>query len=122
MILSAASKIPFVGWLFDAVNVVVSLVDDAVDSLEIGQIRYDDFIDPNIQRWENVTFHDNYYQEVANQDAQSLGLIKNTLEAINQVINPWASDDPVVSFTPNGRSIPQADIDLRLGFTDDGED
>ncbi len=62
-----------------------------------GTIHYGDFKDPEIQRWANVTFFDNYYQRVANPTG--------------------------IGFTPNGRAIPGADINLdltgRSGFTRD---
>jgi hypothetical protein len=60
-------------------------------------IPYDDFKDPDVQRWENLGFFDNYYQTVA----RATGL----------------------TVTPNGRFIPGADISLFMdglaGFTQD---
>jgi large repetitive protein len=61
-------------------------------------VDFSDFKEPTIQVWENVTFADNYYQNIANPDG---------------------------SWTPNGREIVGADININLngrtGFRfDDG--
>jgi len=60
-------------------------------------IPYDDFKDPDVQRWENLGFFDNYYQTVAKASGFTV--------------------------TPNGRFIPGADISLFMdglaGFTQD---
>jgi DNA/RNA endonuclease G (NUC1) len=62
-------------------------------------VDFSDFKEPTIQVWENVTFADNYYQNIANPDG---------------------------SWTPNGREIVGADININLsgrtGFRfDDGK-
>ncbi|MBN2293355.1 MAG: hypothetical protein JXM70_13080 [Pirellulales bacterium] len=60
-------------------------------------LHYADFKDPDVERWSNIAFFDNYYQEVA---------------------NPYG-----FTLTPNGRAIEGADInrqlDDRAGFTED---
>src|SRR5262245_52191283 len=61
-------------------------------------LYYGDFHDPDVQRWNNVGFLDNYYQTVADPNSH-------------------------FTFTPNGRAIAGADInrqlDGRSGFTVD---
>src|SRR5262249_3129738 len=61
-------------------------------------LYYGDFHDPDVQRWNNVGFLDNYYQTVADPNSH-------------------------FTFTPNGRAIAGADInrplDGRSGFTAD---
>ena len=59
--------------------------------------HFADFHDPDVTRWNNIDFYDNYYQTVANPTG--------------------------LTFTPNGRSVDGADIDRQLdgraGFTSD---
>ena len=55
--------------------------------LDIGTISYGDFKDPNVIRWGNVSFADNYYQEIGNS---------------------------IFTATPNGRAIDGADINIPL--------
>jgi hypothetical protein len=60
-------------------------------------IPYDDFKDPDVQRWENIGFLDNYFQTAASSDSFTM--------------------------TPNGRDIANADFSVWLnplgGFTQD---
>jgi len=69
------------------------------DLQQLGVLNFSDFQDPDVLRWENVAVADNYYQKVAGESAND------------------------ITFTPNGRSIPGADIDVQLdgrtGFTSD---
>ena len=81
-----------------------SLASAATRALDIGTIKYSDFGEPLIQAWANESFHDNYWQSVADPGTFNLG---STLR----------------SFTPNGRSIPHVDLEVNLndrpGFTED---
>ncbi len=56
--------------------------------LGYSTIHYADFLDPNVMRWENIAFYDNYYQVLANPTG--------------------------LTFTPNGRWVAGADINRRL--------
>lgn len=62
----------------------------------IDPIRYSDFLDPDVQVWDNVGFADNYYQTNAGEP---------------------------LTFTPRGWPVPNADrnllLDGRVGFTQD---
>ncbi|TVS20372.1 MAG: hypothetical protein EA424_04310, partial [Planctomycetaceae bacterium] len=108
--------IPFVEWLGAAIQEVAQIGETASSALGIEQVRYDDFIDPKIQRWENITFHDNYFQEVARTSTQTLTMPDLAVSAISGLFG----GGPLVTLSPNGRSIPQADIDLRLGSSSQG--
>ncbi|MFM8278539.1 MAG: hypothetical protein ACKN89_16415, partial [Cyanobium sp.] len=76
---------------------VAAMVSRAEASTGSKLLSYADFKDPDVETWSNITFHDNYYQTVA-----------------NEIGNPG---------TLNGRSILTADINLSLngrsGFTTD---
>ncbi|MCX7894015.1 MAG: putative Ig domain-containing protein, partial [Burkholderiales bacterium] len=80
-----------------ALGKVVSLVAKFATITGNETVQYADFKDPDVQTWANLSFHDNYYQTVADPEG-----------------NPA---------TPNGRSVPTADINLALtgrpGFTED---
>ena len=75
-------------------------------SLDVfGILPWGDFKDPDVTRWENVAYADNYYHTLASMNA--LGLSSG------------------VVMTPNGRAVSNADLNLKLnglgGFThDDG--
>ncbi|MBL7187982.1 MAG: tandem-95 repeat protein [Phycisphaerae bacterium] len=66
----------------------------------ITTIPFSDFQDPDVTRWENISFFDNYYQTLANPDRSASTTV-----------------------TPNGRMIAGADVnellDGRAGFTED---
>ncbi|MBD2200392.1 MULTISPECIES: CARDB domain-containing protein [Calothrix] len=62
----------------------------------ITKVYYADFKDPDVQRWENVKYADNYYQEVAYPGPITLGSIDK------------------INITPNGRKINNVDFNLRL--------
>lgn len=109
-------NVPYVGRLGKAIQVLAQTGETAASVLGIEQVRYDDFIDPKIQRWENITFHDNYYQEVARPSTQTL----TGADLAASAISSFFGGGPLVTLTPNGRSIPQADIDLRLGSSTQG--
>jgi hypothetical protein len=57
-------------------------------SIQLEPIAFGDFLDPDVQVWQNVIFADNYYQTSASPGG--------------------------FTATPNGRSLPQADIDRSL--------
>ncbi|MCP5368369.1 MAG: tandem-95 repeat protein, partial [Hyphomicrobiales bacterium] len=64
--------------------------------LQIKPMEYADFKDPDVKVWSNVSFADNYYQEAAAANPEP-GILY-----------------PSFTATPNGRSIPGADIDLDM--------
>ncbi|MGH7895051.1 MAG: hypothetical protein ACREQL_10295, partial [Candidatus Binatia bacterium] len=81
----------------------LGLITTVADKLGVAlDIPYDDFKDPEVKRWANVGFLDNYFQTTA----------KGTI-SIGPVIGPTLSAN--VTLTPNGRSITGADIDYFLG-------
>ena len=57
--------------------------------LGINTLYYGNFLDPDVTRWSNIGFFDNYYEEVADKNSH-------------------------LTFNPDGRSRPDADIDLKL--------
>ena len=90
-----------VGPIAKTVSEVIEVVSkiDTYLGLNLFDIRYDDLVDPDVTVWNNVSFADNYYQQVADEEGFTL--------------------------TPNGVSLPAADINLSLtdlgitGFTQD---
>ncbi|MEI7465873.1 MAG: Ig-like domain-containing protein, partial [Burkholderiales bacterium] len=74
-------------------------------------IPYDDFLDPDVKRWTNVSFADNYYQTKGN------GAVTYTAGPLSPV-SPGS-----LTATPNGVSIDTANINRALdglaGFTQD---
>lgn len=90
--------------LTEAMSQGGKIVADAARTYGLDPVLYSDFKDPRVQVWGSVAFADNYYQAVANPAAFNAGRT-------------------IRSFTPNGRSVEQADIDLKLtgraGFTED---
>lgn len=88
------SLVPGVG---PALGKVVAAANKLAEYTGNEHVLYADFKDPDVQTWAGVTFHDNYFQNVADPTG-----------------NPA---------TPNGRPVATADINLslngRAGFTED---
>ena len=74
-------------------------------------IPYDDFLDPDVKRWTNVAFADNYYQ------TKGSGAVTYTAGPLSP-LSPGS-----LTATPNGASIDTANINRALdglaGFTQD---
>ena len=82
----------------------IQLLLDAASYLDINinPIEYNNFTEPAVVRWNNVKFADTYYQEGAVQDP-TIGLA-GVATGITQF-----------TATPNGRSIPNQDINISAG-------
>ncbi|MBS0641692.1 MAG: hypothetical protein JSS43_17655, partial [Proteobacteria bacterium] len=88
-------------------------VDDAITKfllwaarfgIAINPVPFSDFKDPDVQVWNNLSFIDNYYQLGAKQNAPT--------DPLSQAVNVLI---PIgYTATPNGRSIPSADINKNL--------
>ena len=104
----AAPAAPFLRGLSTVLRVVLNAAEQLGVSLDIA---YDDFSDPDVMRWSNIGFFDNYFQETAS------GLISISAPLVGEVAS--------TSFTatPNGRALTGADFEIRLndaaGFTQD---
>ena len=82
-------------------------ITKVIKLVEIFDIHWDDFGDPKVQIWNNVSFADNYYQTTA---------IEPDVASSSQL-------DLIPTFTHNGRAIEGAfnvALDGRAGFTVDG--
>ncbi len=92
-----------------AIGTITSIASKLGIALDIP---YDDFLDPDVKRWTNVAFLDNYYQTQGN------GAISVTPVAGSVPFSPGS-----LTATPDGASIDTADINLSLdgvaGFTAD---
>jgi YD repeat-containing protein len=98
LVLKAANLIPYLrGIPGEMLDVIKKM------GIKIDPIPYGDFQDPDVQVWQNVAFADNYYQT---QGGNGL---------LNQLGLP--------TFTPNGRALDGADVNVQLdgraGFTQD---
>jgi hypothetical protein len=98
----------------------------------LGTIRYADFKDPNVVIWENIGLADNYYQEMSGREP--FGRVWNLTRKSASALSSFglggsaavvlAKFPKYYSFTPNGRVIDGADINLNLSvrpgfFADD---
>ncbi|MDH5640473.1 MAG: M10 family metallopeptidase domain-containing protein, partial [Nitrospira sp.] len=89
-------------WLVEKYSRVQQLLTHPLDSITAflsnpgswapSDIHYDDLFDPNVQRWANVAFADNYYQELGS---------------------------PPFTITPNGRRLENFDINIGLSGDDE---
>ena len=75
-------------------------------AVQMNELAYDDFKDPDVKVWKNVDFADNYYQETNINSNSDRGFFAERF-----TIEP----------SPNGRSLPDADIEVAFttpkGFT-----
>ena len=123
----ASLKVPLatiIGWVgtpfgaIPALGTYLSKFFDAVGKYATftgnKEVTYDDFKDPDMLNWANVGFLDNYFQEVSGRSGALNSL------TVNSFLNAYRLFD---GFTPNGRRIDGADINLSLtdrpGFTID---
>ncbi|MCB1095299.1 MAG: Ig-like domain-containing protein [Verrucomicrobiae bacterium] len=78
-------------------KIVKGVVAKFLSIFGLDTLHFADFRDSTVQVWDNVAFADNYYQELGDPKSKT--------------------------FTPNGASLPQADINVKLdgraGFTQD---
>ena len=104
----AAPAIPILTFIEAWLGRLTSVANALGVSLDI---TYDDFQDPDVMRWNNVGFFDNYYQAVAtgNVTLSAPGVGSTTLASLTA--------------TPNGRALTGADLEIQLdgaaGFTQD---
>ncbi|MDH5668189.1 MAG: putative Ig domain-containing protein [Nitrospira sp.] len=78
----------FVGYVLEQIAKSIPIMTSLTDlKFDLQTISYGDFKDPDVQRWENVSFADNYFQQLGNDS---------------------------LTFTPNGRAIDGFDINVSL--------
>ncbi|SHJ60399.1 Sugar lactone lactonase YvrE [Palleronia salina] len=94
------------GALEKAINKVFEVAQAL--GIDVGVIKWDDFKDPDVKRWENVGFHDNYFQtaakgkkdgsDVTNELAEFFDIeflttddAKKALDAILQAPGEWTT-------------------------------
>ncbi|MDH5669638.1 MAG: Ig-like domain-containing protein, partial [Nitrospira sp.] len=81
----------FVGYVLEQIAKSIPIMASLTDlKFDLQTISYGDFKDPDVQRWDNVSFADNYFQQLGND---------------------------TLTFTPNGRAIDGFDINVPLSGT-----
>ncbi|MDB5858372.1 MAG: hypothetical protein JWQ76_2061, partial [Ramlibacter sp.] len=102
---------PAIGAALFSMSSVADVAARVVKFAGLAKVDFADFKDPNVQVWPNVTFADNYYQTLANQ-----GKAKDYQSDLpaSQRLGTTGGTGGGFTFTPNGRPVVDADINIRL--------
>ncbi|MBY0467803.1 MAG: hypothetical protein K2Q07_02370, partial [Burkholderiaceae bacterium] len=108
-IVSAASNlVPYVG---KYLSKFVDALAKAVHLLALDTLAYNDFKDPTVENWSNISFLDNYYQDVGGDTPPNSSF---TSFLIDDVFKRISFSSLLQGFTSNGRAITGADVNLNL--------
>ncbi|OYU20118.1 MAG: hypothetical protein CFE34_01980, partial [Rhodobacteraceae bacterium PARR1] len=90
--------------------------------LQIAEIAWDDFKDPNVQVWSNIDFADNYFQETAEESA---GTVRAAVEGsikLTQTTTPNGTAIPTEKDGKDKLPSPKGVPDVEIRFTKDAAD
>jgi len=88
-----------------AARVATSLAKQGLNLLQLNTLDFRDFLDPNVTVWKGIGFADNYYQEASSEN----------------LVNEIPGTNFSITFTPNGRAISGADLNIPLNSADPDE-
>lgn len=98
---------------------LVLYAQSVIDQYGLDRVRFDDFLDPDVQVWEHEDFHDNYWQNRAPTGMQGFNLLTFSATPNGRPLTqPLAGDHPDYT-SLNTQAQLDLNLNLRPGWTED---